>query len=139
MHGSSADFLAGISGFLGGYYLFLALVNAVVAFYLWHNKHKTTAAIIWAGIAFVLVAVASAAMGGSPPGLPHGLRDAVNWATGPVIYSVGTTAILLVIPEFLRIFYSNKWNAAELAACGEAARVLCLVGTLRALGFVNPT
>jgi O-antigen/teichoic acid export membrane protein len=46
--------------------------------------------------------------------------------------------ILLVIPEFLRIFYSKKWNPAELAACADAARILCLVGTLRALGFVGP-
>jgi O-antigen/teichoic acid export membrane protein len=47
--------------------------------------------------------------------------------------------ILLVIPEFLRIFYAHAmWSAAEVAACGEAARVLCLVGTLRALGFVGP-
>jgi len=46
--------------------------------------------------------------------------------------------ILLVIPEFLRLFYSNKWNASELASCAEAARILCLVGTLRALGFVGP-
>jgi O-antigen/teichoic acid export membrane protein len=46
--------------------------------------------------------------------------------------------ILLVSPEFLRLFYSKKWNASELAACAEAARVLCLVGTLRALGFVGP-
>jgi O-antigen/teichoic acid export membrane protein len=47
--------------------------------------------------------------------------------------------ILLVIPEFLRIFYGHgKWTASDLAACGEAARLLCLVGTLRALGFVGP-
>ena len=46
--------------------------------------------------------------------------------------------ILLVIPEFLRIFYSYKWHPAELDACAEAARILCLVGTLRALGFVAP-
>jgi O-antigen/teichoic acid export membrane protein len=46
--------------------------------------------------------------------------------------------ILLVIPEFLRIVYSYKWNPSELAACADAARVLCLVGTLRALGFVGP-
>ena len=46
--------------------------------------------------------------------------------------------ILLVIPEFLRIFYSNKWKASELASCAEAARLLCLVGGLRALGFVGP-
>src|SRR5262249_3166323 len=117
MHGSSEDFLTGISGFLGGYYLFLAITNALVAFYLWHNKHKITAAIVWAGIAFVLVAVASAAMGGSPPGLPHWLRDAVNWATGPVIYSVGTTAILLVLYFGRRFFVQPMvaWSGLMLA------------------------
>jgi PST family polysaccharide transporter len=46
--------------------------------------------------------------------------------------------ILLVIPEFLRLVYSYKWNAAQLDVCGDAARILCLVGTLRALGFVGP-
>jgi O-antigen/teichoic acid export membrane protein len=46
--------------------------------------------------------------------------------------------ILLVIPEFLRLLYSHKWSAAELDECGEAARILCLVGGLRALGFVGP-
>jgi len=46
--------------------------------------------------------------------------------------------ILLVIPEYLRIFYSKKWPPDELAVCADAARVLCLVGTLRALGFVGP-
>jgi O-antigen/teichoic acid export membrane protein len=46
--------------------------------------------------------------------------------------------ILLVIPEYLRIFYSKKWQPDELALCADAARVLCLVGTLRALGFVGP-
>jgi O-antigen/teichoic acid export membrane protein len=46
--------------------------------------------------------------------------------------------ILLVIPEFLRLLYSYKWGQAELDVCGEAARILCLVGALRALGFVGP-
>ena len=46
--------------------------------------------------------------------------------------------ILLVIPEYLRLFYSKRWSPDELALCAEAARVLCLVGTLRALGFVGP-
>jgi hypothetical protein len=45
---------------------------------------------------FVLVAIASAAMGGSPPGLPERFRNAVNEATGPVVYSVGTTALLAI-------------------------------------------
>jgi O-antigen/teichoic acid export membrane protein len=46
--------------------------------------------------------------------------------------------ILLVIPEYLRLLYGHNWSPAELAACGTAARVLCLVGALRAVGFVGP-
>jgi O-antigen/teichoic acid export membrane protein len=46
--------------------------------------------------------------------------------------------ILLVIPEYLRLLYSKRWQPDELALCADAARVLCLVGTLRALGFVGP-
>lgn len=47
--------------------------------------------------------------------------------------------ILLVIPEFLHVFYSEgKWSDAELDLCAQAARILCIVGLLRALGFLGP-
>jgi len=98
MHGSGSD----VSGFLGGYYLCLAMMNAVVAFYFWHKKHDVASAVVWTTVSMILVAVASAAFGGSPPGLPHSLREAVNAATGPVIYSVGTTAILALCYFFRR-------------------------------------
>jgi len=89
---------------LGGYYLVLAMMNAVLAFCLWHYRHQNSQAIAWAAIAVALVGVASIAMGGSPPGLPHGLRNVVNELTGPVIYSVGTTAILAVLYFGRRFF-----------------------------------
>jgi O-antigen/teichoic acid export membrane protein len=47
--------------------------------------------------------------------------------------------ILLVVPEFLRLFYSGgKWTAGELALCADAARILCIVGVLRGLGLLGP-
>lgn len=47
--------------------------------------------------------------------------------------------ILLVIPEFLRVFYAGgRWTGDELALCGQAARILCIVGVLRALSFLGP-
>src|SRR5262249_6364647 len=76
------------------YYLFLAAMNAVMAFVLWHYRHKTNEALVWTAVGMFLVILGSAAMGKFPPGLPHWLRDAVNAATGPVIYSVGTTSLL---------------------------------------------
>ncbi len=101
MHASEADFLRGVSPFLGGYYLFLALANAVMAYHLWHNRHRVRDAVVWVAISMFLVIISAAAYGGSPPELPLVLRNFANWATGPVIYSVGTTA-LLVIAYLLR-------------------------------------
>ncbi|HET9621741.1 MAG TPA: oligosaccharide flippase family protein [Kofleriaceae bacterium] len=47
--------------------------------------------------------------------------------------------IVLVVPEFLATFYAGgKWSADDLARCAEAARILCVVGVLRALGFLGP-
>ena len=46
MHGSAQDFIDSISGFLGAYYLALALMNAVAAFYVWHYKHKIDQALV---------------------------------------------------------------------------------------------
>jgi O-antigen/teichoic acid export membrane protein len=47
--------------------------------------------------------------------------------------------IVLVVPEFLQLAYSGgKWNAQQLAICATAARILCAVGLLRALGFIGP-
>jgi O-antigen/teichoic acid export membrane protein len=47
--------------------------------------------------------------------------------------------VLLVIPEYLTLFTSHKnWSEHEIALCAQAARILCLVGMLRALGFLGP-
>ena len=47
--------------------------------------------------------------------------------------------IALVIPEILRVFYARQdWSAVEIETCVDVTWILCLVGTLRALGFVGP-
>jgi len=109
MH-DSAEFLQQISGFLGGYYLALALMNGIAAYYLWHFKHRNADALIWTVIAGVMVILSPLAYSGSPPGFPFWLKDAVNAATGPVVYSVGTTAILAVL------FVLRRWVVRPLVA-----------------------
>ncbi len=44
------------------------------------------------------------AMSGSPPSVPVFVQDFVNWATGPVVYSVGTTALLAFLFVLRRFF-----------------------------------
>jgi O-antigen/teichoic acid export membrane protein len=47
--------------------------------------------------------------------------------------------VMLVIPEVLHSFLSHsKWTYEEIELCATAARILCLVGVLRALGFIGP-
>ncbi len=47
--------------------------------------------------------------------------------------------VMLIIPEALHLFLSHsKWTYDEIELCATAARVLCLVGVLRAVGFIGP-
>ena len=47
--------------------------------------------------------------------------------------------ILLVIPDFLHAFYEgSKHSASELDLAAQAARLLCVMGFFRALGFLGP-
>ena len=47
--------------------------------------------------------------------------------------------VLLVIPEVLRIIYSHgEWTPRELELAGDAARLLCVMGLFRALGYLGP-
>jgi O-antigen/teichoic acid export membrane protein len=47
--------------------------------------------------------------------------------------------ILLVIPDYLHVFYEGAtWSASELDLAAQAARILCVMGFFRALGFLGP-
>jgi O-antigen/teichoic acid export membrane protein len=47
--------------------------------------------------------------------------------------------IALILPEFLRVFYvGDKWHDTDVPYIVSAAHILCLVGLLRALGFIGP-
>jgi hypothetical protein len=80
-------------------------MNAVAAYYLWHNKHRTAAAIFWLGVSAVLVGyfapMAFSADEQWVPSMPEVVRGAVDGAMGgswgAVVYSVGTLVLLLVL------------------------------------------
>lgn len=47
--------------------------------------------------------------------------------------------VLLVIPEILHLFISGpKWTPRAVDLAGEAARILCVMGLFRALGYLGP-
>jgi hypothetical protein len=100
-------FLKDVAGFLGGYYTFLAAMNAVAAYVLWRKKGQTGWALVWTVFAGVMMVLASMALSGSEslvPSLPEAARSFVNRLSGPVAYTVGTTALFVILFVFRKFF-----------------------------------
>jgi hypothetical protein len=123
MHGlSEAQFQDMVSSFLGPYYIALAMMNGLAALYLWRsNQIRTwfslplpfvgksiaiTNAVVWLLVALVFSVLAGIAGSGNTTitSLPEGFREVINQSTGPVIYSVGTTVVLVVLFIFRAFF-----------------------------------
>jgi len=106
MH-SNGFFLSDVAGFLGGYYTFLALMNGVAALILWRRQQRNAWAMVWAAFAGCMMILASLALSGSSsmvPVLPKSLRILVNQLSGPVLYTLGTTAFLVLLFVFRKFF-----------------------------------
>ncbi len=133
MHGiSPQQFAETVSSFLVPYYLALAAMNGIAAYYMWqHRDPRTyfraqlpgmtfsfTDALLWTMVALAYVVLASLAAGANldtMPRMPEAFRDFVNKNTGPVIYSLGTTAMLVVLYLFRSWFVKpvvawTVWN-----------------------------
>jgi hypothetical protein len=122
MHGiSPQQFAETVASFLVPYYLALAAMNGIAALLMWQKfgsktyfesrlgsvTFRFTNALLWTIVALGYVVLASMAAGGSMsmmPRMPLAFRDFVNANTGPVIYTVGTTILLLVLFIFRRWF-----------------------------------
>ncbi len=106
MH-SDPFFLRDVSGFLGGYYTFIAVMNGVFAFLLWRREGRSGWAVVWTAVAGAMMVLASLAMSGSSqwvPALPEWVRSVVNALSGPVLYSLGTVALFTILFMFRRFF-----------------------------------
>ena len=106
MH-SNGLFLKDVAGFLGSYYTGLAIMNAVAALLLWQKKKQVGWAIVWAVVSGLMMVLASLALSGSAalvPSLPLSVRTLVNSLSGPVLYTLGTTALFTILFVFRRFF-----------------------------------
>ena len=110
MHVSYETFLANISGFLGSYYIFIALMNAVAALYCWKKLNRGDLALTWTIVSVFFVVLSPLAYSGSAElmqfvSVPEGLRSIIDTVTAQAwLYTLGTTAILAVLYLFRRFF-----------------------------------
>jgi hypothetical protein len=122
MHGvSPQQFAESVASFLVPYYLALASMNGIFAYYLWQKSEnrpffsipmgavafRFTPALLWTIVSIVFVLLASLAAGknlDSMPQVPMWFRDLVNAGSKATIYSLGTTAVLVVLYLFRGFF-----------------------------------
>jgi len=123
MHGVPLEvFLKQISGFLGTYYLFLAVMNGVAAYLLWQGASRqrelfrmpglglpVTTAFIWLLVSLVFLLISPLAYSGDPQwmrliSLPMPVRSGINWLMDPTIYTLGSLGLMAFLFFFRRIF-----------------------------------
>jgi len=101
-----------MSGFLGSYYIFIAAMNAIAAFYYWKRLNRTDLALLWTIVALVFLVLSPLAFSGSEKvmayvSVPEGVRGVIDYFTAQAwLYTMGTTAMLTVI-YFARRFFCN--------------------------------
>ena len=125
MHGNSQVFLESISGFLGWYYVVLAAMNMVAAYWLWRSRRAVGQAIFWLLVGlFYMGYLGPMALSGDPawmPQMPAFIRNLVNvslgGSTGAVIYSVGSLVLLVVLYLGRRFFVRGPvaWGMLNLS------------------------
>jgi len=127
-------FLQNISGFLGSYYIFLALMNAVAAFILWQRRderpffhvpivrYPVTAAFVWLLVSLLFLLIAPLAYSGDPEivkfiSVPEVLRAGINRLMNPTIYTTGSLVLLGFLFWFRKFFVQPAvaWTMLNLA------------------------
>ncbi|MFO0817776.1 MAG: hypothetical protein U1A77_07540 [Pirellulales bacterium] len=127
MHGhlSEAEFLHQIAGFLGYYYVSLSIMNAFAALYLWMSgqsrllfkagKFPVTTAFVWLLVAIAFLIMAPLGFSGNKGSMafvsvPASFRELADAMMGPVVYSVGSLALLVGL-YLGRTFFVKPWVA----------------------------
>ncbi len=110
MHVNEAVFFDQISNFLGCYYLALAAMNGIAAFYCWDKLKKNGLAVFLLALAFLFLMISPIGFSGKPAlmkliSVPSFLKDFVDaqMAKAPV-YTGGTMLALIVLFVFRKFF-----------------------------------
>ena len=110
MHGNESEFLQGVSGFLGGFYITLAVINGIAALYVWERLHKPKLAFVWLALAVFFLILSPLALSGEARlmgmiSVPEAIRNLVNmWLGTPWVYSTGTLLLLSLLYLFRNFF-----------------------------------
>lgn len=111
------EFIAIAATPLGWFYIAAALLNAVAVEYCRRTLRHPLPTMAWLLVAAMFGGLAFAAFEGRPLLMPEPIKDAVDWALGPVTFTAGTFALLLALYLGRRRFVRPgvAWTAFNLS------------------------
>ena len=112
MHVDQETFLYGIKGFLGSYYLALAAMNAVAAFYCWNTLKKNGLALVLLLVTLFFVVIAPLAFSGNPEltrliSIPESVKGVIDFWIAKAWFYTGATLAVLVVMFIWRKFFTH--------------------------------
>ena len=139
MHGhvDLIEFYEDISGLLTGYYITLAVMNFVAAFYVWKHvgtssggdasKLRFLPAVVWLILATAFAALAATASNADPVSMrrlaiPDGVKGLLNVLIRPTWYTLGTFLLLAIL------FLGRRFFIRPVAAWSALNCCLLLLG-----------
>jgi hypothetical protein len=113
MHGTDGEFLKDISTLLGAYYLAACGMNLVAAWCAWRRGKSRRRAMAWLAFGVGFGAMAGLAFLGLPLEMPQALKSAIDAVLGPVVFSLGSLAVLTALYLGRRFFVipAVAWTA----------------------------
>lgn len=114
MHGHVpyAQFLSETSGFLGCYYLLLAMLNGIAAFYCWDRLKRPRLALVLSALAIFFTIISPLAFAGKPElarfiSVPAGLKGFINEQMSQAPVYMGGSLLALIVMFVFRRFFSH--------------------------------
>lgn len=104
MSSDSADFLEGISTLLGVYYLAASGANLLAAGLAWARGKGLWRGLLWLAFAVGFGALGWLAFSGRPWEMPEAVKSAIDATLGPVAFTLGSLATLVVLYLGRRVF-----------------------------------
>jgi len=104
MHTDTAEFLESIAGPLGWFYLTACAMNLAAAVAAWRRGAHWSRPVAWVWIGAAFGILARQTFSGSPLPMSESLKGSIDEVLGPVTFTLGSFAVLLLLYRARRFF-----------------------------------
>jgi hypothetical protein len=104
MHPTQGEFLETVAAPLAWYYVAAALMNVGAAWYAWRRRKRRGESVAWLVFAVGFALLAWKAVTTGPLALPESLKNRIDASLGPITFTLGAFAIIVIFYAGRRFF-----------------------------------